>query len=156
MQPDATYFVSSRRAAGLVLTDQTEVSFADSFFPKGQRVASGCGQADAAGPHLPSARGPLTPNVARDIGYNYAVGGNRAKDVGDLKTGVVDDTETTDATDTLVFTLLMNSSIMQPPLMQPPVSPLPSVGIDFPTGPSWERGDPGRGMHTPCTPRGAR
>ncbi len=55
-------------------------------------MASGCGQADAAGPHLPIARGPLTPNVARVIEYN-AVGGLRARDVGDIIPRAVDETE---------------------------------------------------------------
>ena len=55
-------------------------------------MASGCGQADAAGPHLPSARGPLTPNVARDVGL-YMVGGSQVRNVGDITKRAVGNTD---------------------------------------------------------------
>ena len=114
-------------------------------------MASGSGQAEAAGPHLPSALGPLTPNAARVTVFDNSTVGEElvAKDVGDIKMRAEDYTE---HADTSGFAPMTHPQLMPHQLMSH-FSPLPSVGDAFPSG---APEDFGRGKNTPCSPRGAR
>ena len=87
-------------------------------------MASGSGQAEAAGPHLPSALGPLTPNAARATASdNYTVGKDTAaEDVGDITMRAVESKGHADKSELYSFTMLMTSVLMQPPFFAITVS----------------------------------